>query len=54
MYSPEIVKQLGKQNMAAERIFVGRQKELEQFKKIVGWASAHQSCLVVGQGKRHQ
>jgi hypothetical protein len=40
--------------MAAERIFVGRTQELKQFKKIVGWASAYQSCLVVGQGKGHQ
>ena len=30
--------------MAKERIFVGRKKELEQFKKIVGWTLLDRAC----------
>jgi hypothetical protein len=39
--------------MAAERIFVGRQKELEQFKKVLENLQG-QVVLIVGQGKGHQ
>lgn len=39
--------------MAAERIFVGRQKELEQFKKVLEDPQG-QAVLVVGQGKGRQ
>lgn len=39
--------------MAAERIFVGRKKELEQLEKILQDPQG-QAILVVGQGKGHQ
>jgi hypothetical protein len=39
--------------MAAERIFVGRTQELEQFKKVLENPQG-QAVLVVGQGKGRQ
>jgi hypothetical protein len=39
--------------MAAERIFVGRKAELEQFKKVLEYPQG-QAILVVGQRKGQQ